>query len=95
MRKNATFKTLVDLEADFISFAWSFSRGSELVPIVTVTPAGQAVAEGYLGRVLVNKTNGFLTLGPLEAKDRGYYHAAMVTSEMIRSDETMLRVLGE
>lgn len=94
-RKNVTFKTLVDLEDDFITFVWSFNRGSELVPIVTVTPTGETVAEGYQGRVLVNRTNGYLTLGPLEAKDKGYYHATMVTSEEMKTGETMLRVLGE
>lgn len=95
LNKNVTFKTLVDLKADFITFVWSFYRGSELIPIVTVTPTGETVAAGYQGRVWVNRTNGFLTLGPLKAEDRGYYNATMVTSEMEKTGETMLRVLGE
>lgn len=95
LRKNVTFKTLVDLRDDFITFVWSFNHGSQLVPIVTVTPTGETVAEGYQGRVLVNRTNGFLTLGSVEAKDRGYYYATIVTSEKIKTGETMLRVLGE
>lgn len=94
LRKNVTFKTLVDLK-NFSTFVWFFNRGTGQVPIVTVTPTGVTVAEGYQGRVQVNRTNGFLTLGPLMENDRGYYNATMVTSEMIKTGETMLRVLGE
>uniref|UniRef100_A0A8C4I410 Ig-like domain-containing protein n=1 Tax=Dicentrarchus labrax TaxID=13489 RepID=A0A8C4I410_DICLA len=92
--KNVTFQTLVDVKDDFITFAWFYNGGSGPVPIVTVTPAGETVAEGYQGRVRVNRTNGFLTLGPLKANDRGFYNATMVTSEMMKTGETMLRVLG-
>lgn len=94
LKKNVTFKTLVDLK-NFSSFVWFFNRGTVQVPVVTVTPTGETVAEGYQGRVQVNRTNGFLTLGPLMANDRGYYNATMVTSETIKTGETMLRVLGE
>ncbi len=94
LRKNVTFKTLVDLK-NFSTFVWFFNRGTGQVPIVTVTPTGETVAKGYQGRVQVNRTNGFLTLGPLMANDRGYYNATMVTSEMIKTGETMLRVQGE
>ncbi|XP_040909654.1 neural cell adhesion molecule 1-B-like [Toxotes jaculatrix] len=94
LRKNVTFKTLVDLKDNFITFVWSFNLGNELVPIVTVTPTGETVAEGYTGRVLVNRTNGFLALGPVRARDRGYYYATMVTSIKMTTAETMLRVLG-
>lgn len=93
--KNVTFKTLVDLKHNFSTFVWYFNHGSVLVPIVTVTPVGQTVADGYKGRVQVNRTNGFLTLGPLDKKDRGYYNATMVTSEVKKTGETMLRILGE
>nr|XP_046274618.1 uncharacterized protein LOC124075182 isoform X3 [Scatophagus argus] len=94
LRKNVTFETLVDFKDDFITFTWYFSRGSELKPIVTVTPTGETVSEGYQGRVQVNRTNGFLTLGPLKANDRGYYKATMVTSKKRLTGETMLRILG-
>lgn len=95
LRKNVTLKTLVDLKDDFITFTWFFDRGSRLVPIVTVTPAEETVAEDYQGRVHVNQTNGFLTLGPLKTSDRGYYIATMVTSATKTTGQTMLRVLGE
>ncbi|KAG8004928.1 hypothetical protein GBF38_010767, partial [Nibea albiflora] len=93
-KKNVTFRTLIDLKDDFISFVWHFDRGSRLVPIVTVTPAGVTVGEDYQGRAWVNRTNGFLTLGPLKQNDRGYYVATMVTSKVNKTEEIMLRILG-
>lgn len=95
VKKNVTLETLVDLTENFTKFAWSFQRGSELVPIITITPTGDTVAQSYQGRVLVNRTNGFLTLIKVEARDRGYYYATMQTSELVKTGETMLRVLGE
>ncbi len=95
VKQNVTFKTLVDLKDDFITFAWFFNLGNLLKPIVILTPTGETVAEDYQGRVHVNRTNGFLTLGPLQASDRGYYNATMVTSAVTKTGETMLRIRGE
>lgn len=95
VKKNVTFETSVALTDNFTEFVWSFDRCGELVPITTITPTGQTVAESYQGRVLVNQTNGFLTLTKVEERDRGYYYATMQTSEFVKTGETMLRVLGE
>ncbi|XP_071369410.1 cell adhesion molecule CEACAM3 isoform X1 [Centroberyx affinis] len=93
--KTVTFHTLVEPKDEFIAIIWSFNDGTELIPIVTVTQAGEKVAEDYQGRVSVNRTNGFLTLGPLEEKDSGDYSVNMVTTAGVtKTGETKLRVQG-
>ncbi|XP_071369411.1 cell adhesion molecule CEACAM5 isoform X2 [Centroberyx affinis] len=92
--RHVTFKTQINLKEPFVAVVWSFYDRTELVPIVTVTSAGDKVADDYKGRVSVNRTNGFLTLGPLEAKDSGDYSFVVVTaSEGTKTGETKLRVL--
>lgn len=95
VKRNVTFETLVDLTENFTEFVWSFDRCGEVMPIITVTPTEQTVAEGYQRRVLLNQTNGFLTLTKVEERDRGFYYATMKTSECVKTGETILRVLGE
>uniref|UniRef100_UPI003AAC792B uncharacterized protein n=1 Tax=Centroberyx gerrardi TaxID=166262 RepID=UPI003AAC792B len=92
--RNVTFETLIDPKQPFIAIVWSFSDGTDLISIVTVTDAAVTVADGYKGRVSVNRTNRFLTLGPLEAKDNGDYSISLVTAtEGTKTGETKLRVL--
>uniref|UniRef100_UPI003AAAD9F5 cell adhesion molecule CEACAM20-like isoform X3 n=1 Tax=Centroberyx gerrardi TaxID=166262 RepID=UPI003AAAD9F5 len=92
--KTVTFKTLMDPKQPYIAIVWSFSDGTDLIPIVTVTDVAVTVTDGYKGRVSVNRTNGSLTLGPLEAKDNGDYSISLMTAtEGIKTGETKLRVL--
>lgn len=94
--KRVTFETLIHLKDGFIVIIWSFNGGSDLVPVITVSIEGDKVAPGYEGRVSLNKTNAFLTLGPLEAKDSGDYMVNIVTGGGVsKTGETKLRVLGE
>ncbi len=94
--KNVTFKTLIDPKEEFNATAWFFSNGGELMRVATVSRSGESlVFEGHQGRVTVNQTNGFLTLGPLAMIDNGDYYVNIFTAKGVKTGETKLRVLGE
>lgn len=58
-------------------------------------PWESVVFEGYQGRVTLNQTNGFLTLGPLTTIDNGEYYVNILTTKGVKTGVTKLRVLGE
>lgn len=53
------------------------------------------VLEGFQGRVTVNQTNGFLTLGPLATTDSGNYYVSIYIAKRLKSGVTNLQVLGK
>ncbi|GLD59492.1 hemicentin-2-like protein [Lates japonicus] len=92
--KNVTFKTLINPKEEFNAIAWFVNNGSGLMRIVTVSKEWETiVSEGYLGRVKVNHTNGFLTLGSLAAEDSGDYYVNIFTAKGVKTGETKLQVL--
>lgn len=96
--KNVTFKTLIDPKDEFSAIAWFFNNRSDLMRVVTMSRTWETVvvvSEGYQGRVALNRTNGFLTLGPLGPKDNGDYYVNIFTAKGVKTGETKLRVLGE
>lgn len=96
MGEKVTLKTLIDPREEFSAIAWFFNDGSGLKRVVTVTRGFESVvSEDYQGSATVNQTNGFLTLGPLAAKDDGEYYVNVFTSKGVKTGETKLRVLGE
>lgn len=94
--KNVTFKTLIDPKEEINATAWFFSNGGELMRIATLSrPQESIVFKNYQGRVTVNQTNGFLTLGPLAMIDSGDYYVNILTGKGVKTGEIKLRVLGE
>ncbi|XP_034561521.1 carcinoembryonic antigen-related cell adhesion molecule 5-like isoform X2 [Notolabrus celidotus] len=92
--KNVTLKTLL-VKPTYAFLLWSFNDGTDAVNVATVSPAGTKVSEAkYQGRVMVNSTNGFLTLGSVKSEDSGDYALNMITSDgTTQTGNIELRVL--
>ncbi|KAM6959198.1 cell adhesion molecule CEACAM5 [Aplochiton taeniatus] len=93
--KNVTFNpTVTD---SYITLSWTFtSEGGGPVPIVALAPGVENLDPGYAGRVILNKTTGALTLGPLTAKDSGHYTVSIVGKDAkLITSESKLRVLDQ
>lgn len=92
--KHVTLETLVSLENGFLAIIWTFQSKSDVEPVITLTNQGSKVDEAFTGMVSVNKTNGFLTLGPLQAKHSGDYMVSIVMADgSSQTGDTVLRVL--
>ncbi|XP_076023691.1 cell adhesion molecule CEACAM5 [Genypterus blacodes] len=94
--KHVTLETLVNLKGGFLAVIWTFKSQShsDLEPVVTLTGQGPNVDEAFQGKVAVNSTNGFLTLGPLQAKHSGEYMVSIVFANgSSLTGDTVLRVL--
>ncbi|XP_070840635.1 cell adhesion molecule CEACAM20 isoform X1 [Chaetodon trifascialis] len=78
--KNVTIKTLVD-KPNYAFIVWVFNDGKEEVHIATVSEKGLKVNEPYAGRVSINPTNGYLSLGPLKASDSGEYGINIISPD--------------
>ncbi|XP_068561341.1 carcinoembryonic antigen-related cell adhesion molecule 5 [Cebidichthys violaceus] len=89
--KTVTIKTLVT-NPTYLVILWNYSDGSEQVNIVTGSKESVTVSEPYKGRVTLNMTNGYLTIGPLTAADSGDYSINIVSTGT-QTGEIKLRVL--
>ena len=94
--RNVTLMTLIT-KSDFTVMLWNYNDGSgNQINVATQTNLGLKVNPLYEGRVSMNKTNGYLTLGPLKSEDSGDYSINAITAEgTTKTGETTLRVLGE
>ncbi|KAL7381911.1 hypothetical protein ABVT39_013389 [Epinephelus coioides] len=89
---NVTLKTLIG-KAELNVIIWTFKTDSEPIPVATSSLGTlQPVKEPYIGRVSINKTNGYLTLGPLTTEDSGVYTITTVSAET-QTGDIELRVL--
>uniref|UniRef100_A0A3Q1IN16 Ig-like domain-containing protein n=2 Tax=Anabas testudineus TaxID=64144 RepID=A0A3Q1IN16_ANATE len=90
---NATLRTLVD-SPSFAFITWTFNDGvNKAINIVTLSPSSVNVAKPYQGRVVVNQTNGFVTLMSLKAEDSGDYTINIISDAGTLTDDIQLRVL--
>lgn len=90
---SVTLKTLID-NPDFTVLIWNFNDGTEQINVATQTTTALNVNDRFKGRVSLNKTNGYLTLGALKTEDSGHYSISAVTSNGItQTGEIELRVL--
>ncbi|GLD60357.1 carcinoembryonic antigen-related cell adhesion molecule 1-like protein [Lates japonicus] len=95
--RNVTLKTSHDNLDDFI-IDWTFFEdieGNDMVLILVQMSEGQLkVFQSYEDRLLVNRTNGDLTLRSLELRDSGEYNFFIETADGTRfRNYTKLQVL--
>ncbi|XP_069580900.1 carcinoembryonic antigen-related cell adhesion molecule 20 [Brachyistius frenatus] len=91
--RNVTLKTLLDKRL-YAFITWAYSDGKDQDTVATVSPTTLKISEAYKGRVSLNATNGFLTLGPLKAEDSGDYSITIIYPDGVtRTGEVELRVL--
>ncbi|KAM9339789.1 cell adhesion molecule CEACAM5-like [Symphorus nematophorus] len=91
--RNVTLTTLIG-NNDFDFVIWNFNDGKEQIHIATQTTSSLKVNAPYEGRVSINKTNGYLTLGPLKSEDSGDYSINVLSdSGATKTGEIKLRVL--
>ncbi|CAN9503578.1 unnamed protein product [Ophioblennius macclurei] len=92
--KNVTLKTLLK-EPVYSFIIWNYSDGTESVHVATAVPVGDGkVNEPYLGRVVLDKTKGDLTLIGLRSTDTGDYSINVVDAAgTTQTGEIKLRVL--
>lgn len=80
----------------FAFITWTFNDGvNKAINIVTLSPSSVNVAKPYQGRVVVNQTNGFVTLMSLKAEDSGDYTINIISDAGTLTDDIQLRVLCE
>ncbi|CAL8292839.1 unnamed protein product [Merluccius merluccius] len=93
---NVTFNTTLGRGVSFITVSWSFSDGSELVPVVSMAGTTSHEGDDFVGRVSIDTRTGALRLGPVKQSDNGDYSVNIVDSDAVtQTGETSLRVLGE
>ncbi|XP_034401554.1 carcinoembryonic antigen-related cell adhesion molecule 5 [Cyclopterus lumpus] len=78
---------------DYVVLLWNFNDGSQSGNAVTSSVAGLQVNARFTGRLTLNTTSGFLTLGPLTAADSGDYTVSIVSVRGTQTEEMALRVL--
>ncbi len=92
--ETVTFRTLINPAEKMDSINWYFAPLR--YPIASVGGSEDIMVPGdYQGRVAVNLTNGFLTLGPLALTDSGEYFVNIFMAEGRMTGNTKLQVLGE
>ncbi|XP_076865714.1 cell adhesion molecule CEACAM5 [Brachyhypopomus gauderio] len=93
--RNVTFLTLLPaLTSDVESVSWTFKSQTQPQPVYTRLNDKEKVGNGYVGRIVCNKTTFALQLGPLTSQDAGTYSLNIITSDMVTyTGETILEVL--
>ncbi|KAK9527102.1 hypothetical protein VZT92_015764 [Zoarces viviparus] len=89
--KTVTLTTLVD-KPEYLAILWNYSDGKNSANVVTGSKDSVTVGKPYEGRATLNRTNGYLTIGPLTAADSGDYSISIVSTGT-RTGEIKLRVL--